>query len=256
MIDVSAFVGPYPFRHVAHATQEWLLAQMDRLGIDEAWVGHLPSFLYRDPGAGNAALLAAVSSESRLRPVPAVHPGLPGWKAALQSHAGQVPAVRAYPNYWGIDPAGAEMMSLTAAAASLSCPLLLTVRFEDLRQRHRLDTVSDFPPSAVRALARLGEGVRLVVTHADRSFIEEVHYGLTPAESERVLWDVSWIWGPPEEHLRHLLATLGPARFVFGTGMPLRIPDSTVAKLDLLELSGADRRVIEEENARSWMRDG
>ena len=256
MIDVSAFVGPYPFRHVAHATQEWLLAQMDRLGIDEAWVGHLPSFLYRDPGPGNAALLAAVSSESRLRPVPAVHPGLPGWKAALESHAGRAPAVRAYPNYWGLDPAGVEMMSLTEATASLDRPLLLTVRFEDLRQRHRLDTVSDFPPSAVRALARAGEQVRLVVTHADRSFIEEVHYGLTPAESERVLWDVSWIWGPPEEHLQHLLATLGPARFVFGTGMPLRIPDSTVAKLDLLELSEADRRAIEEENARSWMRDG
>jgi len=256
MIDVSAFFGPYPFRHVAHATQEWLLAQMERLGIDEAWVGHLPSFLYRDPGPGNAALLAAVPGESCLRPVPAVHPGLPGWKAAFKSHADRVPAVRAYPNYWGLDPAGAEMTSLTEAAASLACPLLLTVRFEDLRQRHHLDAVPDLPASAVRALARIGEGVRLVVTHADRSFIEEVHYGLTPAESERLLWDVSWIWGPPEEHLQHLLATLGPARFVFGTGMPLRIPDSAVAKLDLLELSEADRRAIEEDNARSWALDG
>ncbi len=255
MIDTSAFVGSYPFRHVAHATNEWLLGQMDRLGIDEAWVGHLPSFLYRDPGPGNAALLAAVSTEPRFLPVPAVHPGLPAWEAELELHARRVPAVRAYPNYWGLDPAGAEMTRLAEATASFACPLLLTVRFEDLRQRHRLDTVPDLPPSAVRALARLGDGVRIVVTHADRSFIEEVHYGLTPDESERVLWDVSWIWGPPEEQLRHLLAALGPARFVFGTGMPLRIPDSTVAKLDLLELSEADRRAIEEENARSWMRD-
>ena len=256
MIDVSTFVGPYPFRHLAKATPAWLLAQMDRVGIDEAWVGHLPSFLYRDPGPGNAALLAAVSSEPRLRPVPAVHPGLPGWEAELDTHKGHAPALRAYPNYWGLDPAGAEMVSLAEAAAHSALPLLLTVRFEDLRQRHRLDAASDLPPSAVRALARVGAGVRLVVTHADRSFIEEVHYGLSASEAERVLWDVSWIWGPPEEHLCHLIATLGPARFVFGTGMPLRIPDATEAKLDLLELSDADRHAIEEENARSWMRDG
>ena len=34
--------------------------------------------------------------------------------------------------------------------------------------------------------------------------IEEVHWGLTPAEQMRVLWDISWIWGPPEDHLAKL----------------------------------------------------
>jgi len=256
MIDVSTFVGPYPFRHLANVTDAWLLAQMDRVGIDEAWVGHLPSFLYRDPGPGNTALLTTVSSEQRLRPVPVVHPGLPGWEAELETYGRHAPALRAYPNYWGLDPAGPEMVNLAGAAANSAFPLLLTVRFEDVRQRHRLDAAPDLPPSAVRALARVGEGVRLVVTHADRSFLEEVHYGLTSNESERVLWDFSWIWGPPEEHLRHLLATIGPSRFVFGSGMPLRIPDSAVAKLDLLELPDVDRQAIEEGNARSWMRDG
>ena len=54
--DVAAFVGDYPFRGLPHATPDWLLVQMDRLELERAWVGHLPSFLYKDPAPGNAAL--------------------------------------------------------------------------------------------------------------------------------------------------------------------------------------------------------
>jgi predicted TIM-barrel fold metal-dependent hydrolase len=88
-----------------------------------------------------------------------------------------------------------------------------------------------------------------VVTHADRPFIEEVHFGLTPEEAGRLWWDISWVWGPPEDHLQTLLATIGPERFVFGTGQPLRIPENGVAKLDLLDLDERSRAAIESENA-------
>jgi predicted TIM-barrel fold metal-dependent hydrolase len=90
----------------------------------------------------------------------------------------------------------------------------------------------------------------LIVTHADRAFIEEVHFGSTPAEAERLWWDLSWIWGPPEDHLGTLLSNLGPSRLLFGTGQPLRIPEHSVAKLDLLDLSADARSAIEAGNAR------
>jgi predicted TIM-barrel fold metal-dependent hydrolase len=57
------------------------------------------------------------------------------------------------------------------------------------------------------------------------------------------------VWGPPEDHLQTLLGTIGPARFVFGTGQPLRIPENGVAKLDLLDLEPGARIAIESENA-------
>ena len=53
--------------------------------------------------------------------------------------------------------------------------------------------------------------------------IEEVHWGLTPDEQRRVFWDISWIWGPPEDHLAKLFRTIGSKRFVFGTQWPLRL---------------------------------
>ncbi len=76
--------------------------------------------------------------------------------------------------------------------------------------------------------------MRLVVTAAGRDLIEEVHWGLTPVEQRRVVWDISWIWGPPEDHLAKLLRTVGPARFAFGTQWPLRLTQNPRANLDLL----------------------
>ena len=100
----------------------------------------------------------------------------------------------------------------------------------------------------VRSWIRSDPAVRLIVTHADRDFIEQVHFGATPEEAGRILWDICWVWGPPEDHLALLLKTVGVERFVFGTGMPLRIPENSLAKLDLLEISADDRRRIEELN--------
>jgi len=73
--------------------------------------------------------------------------------------------------------------------------------------------------------------------------------GSTPEEAARLWWDVSWIWGPPEDHLATLLETIGVHRFVFGTGQPLRLPETSVAKLDLLDLATEQRAAIESENA-------
>ena len=103
----------------------------------------------------------------------------------------------------------------------------------------------------MRALIRGDEDLLLIVTHADRGFIEEVHWGATPPEQRRIWWDISWLWGPPEDHLATVLGTIGPDRFVFGTGQPLRLPENAVAKLDLLDLSKEARSAIESRNVQN-----
>jgi predicted TIM-barrel fold metal-dependent hydrolase len=251
-VDVNAFVGAYPFRRVPGTSPEALLAAMDRTGLDEAWVTHLPGVFWRDPTEGNAWLLELAGRYPRLRPVPAVHPGLADWPATLRRAADAgAPTVRADPTFYGIDPAGAAMRELTAACGEAGVPLCLAVRFEDGRQRHPNDHAPELPAAAVRALIRSDPRVRLLVTHADRPFIEEVHFGSTPDEAARIWWDICWIWGPPEDHLQALLGTVGATRFVAGTGQPLRIPENAGAKLDLLDCSAADRAAIEEGNAEA-----
>ena len=236
MIDVNTFIGPYPFRHVPHPDPEILVRVLDREGIDTAWVGHLPSAFYRDPSQGNRELYSRLSQFSdRLSPVPAIRPDWPRWQNALADAANAgAPAVRVYPPQWGPGPHDAAMRELALATGEQGMALLLTVRFEDLRQRHSMDVTGDLSAAAIRSLARAGDDVRLVVTAAGREMIEETHWGLTTAEQRRVFWDLSWIWGPPEDHLAKLFRTVGAERFVFGSQWPLRLTQAPRANLDLL----------------------
>jgi predicted TIM-barrel fold metal-dependent hydrolase len=250
-IDVNVFVGAYPFRRVPGTSPDALLRAMDRMKVGQAWVTHLPGVFWRDPAAGNPWLYETAAKYDRLLPVPAVHPGLNGWTEVLaEAQAAGVPAVRCDPTYYGLDPTGAEMLALAKACAAEGVPLMLAVRLEDARQRHPNDRASELPPWAVRTLIRSQPALHVIVTHADRSFIEEVHFGSTPEESSRIWWDICWIWGPPEDHLETLLRTIGVNRFLFGTGQPLRIPENSVAKLDLLDLDSAQRDAIESANAQ------
>jgi predicted TIM-barrel fold metal-dependent hydrolase len=255
MIDVNTFLGGFPFRRVPGTSPDALLAAMDRTGIREAWVSHLPAIFWRDPTEGNAWLYETTGRQERFRPVPCIEPGLANWERELAVAADQaVPAVRVDPTVHGLDPVGAPMRRLGAACGEAGVPLLLAVRFEDGRQRHPNDHAPELPAAAVRALVRSDPRTRVIVTHADRGFIEETHWSLTPEESSRIWWDICWVWGPPEDHLALLLETIGPARFVFGTGMPLRIPDTPIARLDLLDLTPADRSAIERGNAEALAR--
>jgi predicted TIM-barrel fold metal-dependent hydrolase len=251
-IDVNSFLGAYPFRRVPATSPDSLLQAMERVAVDQAWVSHLPSVFWRDPAAGNPWLYETAQRHQQLLAVPAVHPGLPDWEHQLsEARAAGVPAVRCDPTYYGIDPVGPELQALAGACAAEGLPLLLAVRLEDSRQRHPNDGAPELPPSAVRSLIRSDPAVRLIITHADRGFIEEVHFGSTPEESGRIWWDICWVWGPPEDHLPTVLRTVGVERFLFGTGQPLRLPEASVAKLDLLDLPAEQRAMIESENARS-----
>jgi predicted TIM-barrel fold metal-dependent hydrolase len=253
--DVNAFLGAYPWRKVPGTSPDGLSKALDRVEIDSAWVTHLPSLFWRDPTEGNAWLYETARKERRFKPVPVVHPGLAHWEQVIADAVNNgAPAVRCDPLYLGLEPTGGEMRVLAAACAAARIPLMLAVRLEDGRQRHSNDRVGELPASAVRALIRSDADVRLVVTHADRSFVEEVHFGSTPEEARRIWWDICWIWGPPEDHLETLLETVGVERFLFGTGQPLRLPENSIAKLDLLDLSEDRRAAIESGNLRELMR--
>lgn len=253
-IDVNAFLGTYPFRDIGEWSSSTLIEEMDQLDITESWISWLPSVFWRDPAAGNARLYRAAGEEPRLRPVPAVHPGMPGWSELLpDAVALHAPCVRCDPTFYGLAPLGADMMMLLAAAAERMLPVMMAVRLEDVRQRHPNDQFGDLTPAMVRGMIRSHPRTRLIITHADRDFIEQVHFGATPDEASRILWDISCIWGPPEDHLELLLRTIGVERFTFGTGTPLRLTETSLAKLDLLQLSLEDRRRIEADNLRAFL---
>jgi hypothetical protein len=135
---------------------------------------------------------------------------------------------------WALAPGDGSMARLGAACGEAGLVLLLTVRFEDLRQRHALDVAADLTAAHVRAIARMPHAPHTIVTNAGRELVEEIVWSLTEPERARLWFDFSWIWGPPEDHLATLFRTMGASRFVFGTGWPLRLTQAPSANLALL----------------------
>jgi predicted TIM-barrel fold metal-dependent hydrolase len=251
-IDVTPLIGAYPFRELPHPDPGTLIGVLDREEIGRAWVGHLPTAFHRDPRKGNEALYRDLSPHrSRLDPAPAVRPDWPGWERELARAVDEgAAAIRAYPAHWGFGPEHPALVELARAAARASLPLLLTVKFEDGRQRHSIDVAGELSAATVRGLARSGTQARIVVIAAGRAMIEEIHWGLTPFERELVWYDTSWIWGPPEEDFAHLIRTVGASRLVYGTGWPLRLAQVSRANLALLPPDLWDIRLADPERWR------
>jgi predicted TIM-barrel fold metal-dependent hydrolase len=237
LVDHNALVGPYPFRALPDPTPQRLAVELARLRIARAWVGHVPSIFYRDVAPGNEELFRLLTAyRGRLLPVPAVNPAYPGWEREVERAAREgAPAVRTYPAHYGFPASGPELRALAGACAGARLELVLTVRLEDARQRHRLDVAAELIGADVRAAVRAHPELRLLVTNAGRELIEEVHFGSTPAEAERIRWDIAWLWGPPDDQLALLRRTIGRERFVFGTHFPFRLMEAAVSRLALAE---------------------
>ena len=248
-IDVNAWIGGYPFRALPHPDPDVLVRVLDREGFSGAWVGHLPGAFHRDPAPSNRALYASLAPHRAvLHPAPIVRPDWPGWQQTLAEAVGEgAPAVRAYPAQWGMGPGHSALSDLMLACGESGVALHITVRFEDLRQRHQMDSAGDVSAATLRALARLsGSRGHLVVAGAGRELLEETHWGLTPHEQARVWYDFGWIWGPPEDHFAHLVRTVGANRLVWASWWPLRLTQQARALVDLLPPS---LRAITPDNA-------
>ena len=234
-VDVSAWIGAYPFREIPHPDAAVLVRVLEREGIGQAWVGSLPSVWHRDPAPSNAWLCAQLAPYAdRLLPSPTVRPDWPGWEALLDdavSHG--APSVRVYPMQLGIGATAPVWPALARACADRGLIVQLTVRFEDLRQRHPMDGVGDLSAAHIRSVVRSDPRVHVIVSGAGRDLIEETHWSLTLEEQARCFWDWSWVWGPPEDHLEHLLRTIGGERFVFGGFWPMRLMQAPLATISL-----------------------
>ncbi len=235
-IDVNAWIGEYPFRALPHPDPAVLVRVLAREGFDGAWVGHLPGAFHRDPSVSNRTLFTMLEPHRDvLFPTPVVRPDWPKWERVLIEVAREhVPAIRVYPAQWGLAHS-APLSELAIACGEAGIVLHVTVRFEDLRQRHAMDTAGDVSAATLRAIARTrGSRCHMLVAGAGRELIEETHWGLTPTEQQRVTYDFSWLWGPPAEHFAHVVRSIGPERLAWSTCWPLRLAQQGRALVALL----------------------
>jgi len=237
--DANAHLGGWPFRRLPFTGVGDLLARMDAQGIERAAVCNTQSVLYRNVHEGNRELAEWLPwHRDRLVPVATLDPKYPGCREDLTWCAGELGAraLRLLPRWHGFDLPGPEALDLARHAADLGLALVVPGRLEDTRQRHRLAPQSDVTLEEVLAFARALPEARVLATELPLPLDEVVLAGLR--ETGNLCFEISRMPAWADRGLVRLVNSLGAGRFLFGTGMPFKVPE--VAALKLATLHDAD----------------
>ncbi len=251
IIDCSVLVGAWAFRKLPYGDARSLREALVRAGIRHAVAGSLDAVLYRNPQEGNEALYRALEGmRDFYTPAVTVDPTYAAWEKDLDAGLKEgCPAVRAYPQYQGwrlVEDRGAALFT---ACAEQDLPVILTVEIEDPRQRHPLDRPEDWIGGEVRKVVENVPGLRIIVANARADRIREVSLTLGDADRKRVWYDTSAVWGPFMDDLKACCREVGAAQFLFGSHAALKTPEAAVKRVELTDLSEAEKAGIRWENA-------
>lgn len=206
-------MGPVPFDDLPADPRP----DMDRLGIQEAWVTHTLS-LYSDPQAGNQALFA--QKDPRLVPVPVVVPGACTLDEVLEW---DVRMVRLCPERHRFDLTGPTARRWLAA-------LDTTVAID----------LEETTPARLLALTKDLPDLRILLLNPGYRRLREVAELM--AEAPNVWLEIGTV--NTQRGVEWLAAQFGAGRLVFGTGAPVLDDCGPRFLLDHLDLPKEDIELI------------
>lgn len=250
LIDVNTYIGHWPFRQLRDNTAAGLLKRMDRAGIDRAVVGSIDAVFYKDVLPANEALAKATRRHrDRLLPAATLNPLYPGWREDLRRCAEDwdLKALRLYPQYHGYRLGDIEALRLIDAAAELGWVVQVPMRLVDRRQRHPQDWAADLSGAALVEAVALRPWVKWMFLDAlgldGRAFPKEASY----------LVEVSRMTAVLQRNIQGLIAAAGIEHLAFGSGLPFKVAEPTLLKLEVLDISQRLRERIAWRNAAKML---
>lgn len=251
IVDLSAYLGHWPFRRLRHNDAAGLLALMDRAGIDRACVSSASAIFYKNSQAGNEELHEQIAAHAdRLIPFAVINPTYADWEHDLEVCVEEFGArgLRLYPNYHNYALADARSNELIAAAIERDLVISIPIRQIDQRQRHWLLEIPD---------VALDDLVVLVKRHPQGTFVFLEGAGFTGSplgQADNGLpanyaIGISRLSAVMAEEIRVLLDRLGTGRVVFDTGMPFKYPEPALLKVEVLRASDEEKQAILSGNA-------
>ena len=110
-------------------------------------------------------------------------------------------------------------------------------RLEDSRQRHRLSPQTDVTLDEVLAFAVAVPDARILATELSLRFDADLLARVRGVSN--LSFEISRMPGGAERTFARLVEALGADRFVFGTGMPFKVPEVALLKLETVGDSSA-----------------
>jgi predicted TIM-barrel fold metal-dependent hydrolase len=232
LIDVNTYIGHWPFRQLRHNTAEALVRRMDERGIDLAVVASIDGILYKNVHPANESLSVQVRPyRDRLLPFATLNPTYPGWQEDLRRCTQDLgtSGLRLYPHYHGYHLGDPEALDLIRAATELGWTIQVPMRVVDRRQRHKWDLAEDLAPDEIYTV---------LAQHPETRWMWLDSLGLDgtrlPAEAQ-FLVEISRMTAVLQRNIQALIEGAGPEHLAFGTGMPFKVPEPALLKLQVLD---------------------
>ncbi len=250
LIDVHAYIGHWAFRQLRHNSAEALVQRMDVHGIDRAVVASIHGILYKNVHLSNEELAEQIHLyRDRLIPFATLNPTYPGWREDLRRCVEDLglEGIRLYPQYHRYsltDPAGLELID---AVTALGWTVQVPMRIVDRRQRHPWDLARDITPGEFVAAFSVRPETRWMVLNG---------LGFDPtqlADSARFVIEISRMTSVLQRNIPILIEAIGAEHLVFGTGMPFKVPEPALLKLEALDVAAEVKERIAWRNAAEML---
>lgn len=250
-IDVTAFIGQWPFRLELQASAASLSEMADRLQLEYMCVSHIASIFGFDTRSGNEALFAELRSDERLLPVPILNPR--GYAVDLElDWAEQMGAkgIRILPGYHDFTIQSAECGSLIRKLINKNMPLHVSARLEDPRLQHPNWMTKSLSFEDLADLIRLCQDLPLVISGLRAYEWKKIEEVLNEGQSlDHVFLDL-WFSNGPLEATAQVVKRGETDLFVYGSCTPLQVAEATVLQLATANIAEDERMKLCRGNAR------
>jgi len=249
IIDTNLSLFRWPFRRLPLDDADALVKKMRALDISQGWAGSFEAILHRDISSVNERLAKACATRPMLRPIGAINPTLPDWRADLRLCVGhKMPGIRLFPGYHDCklaDPRFAELLQL---ATKMKLFVQIAATMEDTRTQHPRLRVPDVDLSPLpKALRGIDHARVQILNLRPRS----AHIELL-AKLPNVRVDTARVEGT--DGVPALVRKL-PGRVLFGTHAPLLIPEAALIRThESAQLDAPSLRALLAENADAFAR--
>jgi len=232
LIDINTWIGHWPFRQLRHNTAAALVKRLDGRDIDRAVVASIHGAFYKNAHSANEELSRQTRRyRDRLIPFATLNPGYPGWEEDLRRCAEDLDlkGIRLYPHYHEYELTDPGALELIDAATALGWVVQVPMRIVDRRQRHLWDQARDLSPADLEAAVAARPRTRWMFLNA---------LGMDGGRLDpkaKFLVDISRMSAVLGRNIQALIEAAGANHLAFGTGMPFKVPEPALLKLDILD---------------------
>ena len=231
VFDANVGLGHWPFRKLPVETPNGLHAELTRAGIDHALVYSLNAVFYKDVHSGNRELSVLSGEKSWARIAAVINPTHTGAEDDLNEAIEQLDAraVRLFPGYHRYrldDPLVGDFLSRLQDRRP-GLPVLITVRLEDERLHRPVARVPAPDLAVVPSLAKRFPKLAIILMCIQLGEAQKVQDALS--EGAAVYYEISRMTN--SEFLPTVLDAIPAQRLIFGTNLPLFVPECAVLKI-------------------------